>query len=49
MEGLDNGTLLYVGAFPMAWRIEVVDDDKYRSFEYVRSVSDSVRRFGVVC
>ena len=37
MEGINNGTPLFVGAYPVAWRFEVVDDDKHRGFEYVRS------------
>ena len=28
---------LPVAAFPVAWRIKIVDDDKHRGFEYVRS------------
>ena len=48
MEGLSNGTPLYVAAFPVAWRIEVFDDDKYRGFEYVRSELDEVRYFRAV-
>ena len=36
MEGLNNGTPLFVAAYPVAWRIGVVDDDGYRGFEYIR-------------
>jgi len=36
MEGLGNGTALSVAAYPVAWRVEVVNDDKHRGFEYVR-------------
>ena len=25
-----------VAAFPVAWRVEIVNDDKHRGFEYVR-------------
>ena len=35
MEG-PNGNILYVSAYPAAWRVQVVDDEKYRGFEYVR-------------
>ena len=37
MEGITDGTPLFIGAYPVAWRFEVVVDDKHRSFEYVRS------------
>ena len=36
MEGLSNGTPLFVAAYPVAWRIEVVNDDRHRGFEYAR-------------
>ena len=36
MEGIKGGTPLFVGAYPVAWRIEIFDDDKHRGFEYVR-------------
>jgi len=48
MEGLDNGTPLYVAPFPIPWRIEVVDDDKHRGFEYTRSGLDATPRIGLV-
>ena len=48
MEGISNGTPLSVAAYPVAWRIEIVDDIKHRDFEYVRSVLDVVRCIGVV-
>ena len=28
---------LIVTPYPAAWRIDVVDDDKHRGFEYIRS------------
>jgi len=40
MEGVNDGTQLYVAAYPIAWRIEVVDDDEHRGFEYIRSGLD---------
>lgn len=43
MEGLNNSTSLYVNAYPVAWRIETVNDDTYRGFEYVQSELDIIR------
>ena len=37
MEGLNDGTPLFVAAYPVAWRIETVNDEKHRGFEYVQS------------
>ena len=37
MVGLANGCPLSTSAYPVAWRIEVVNDDVHRGFEYVRS------------
>jgi len=37
MNGLTDGTPLFVTGYPTAWRIENVDDVMYRGFEYVRS------------
>ena len=37
MVGLQDGCVLSVVAYPVAWRVEVVNDDKHRGFEYVRS------------
>ena len=36
-EGLDNGAPLIVTGYPVAWRVEVVDDEIHRGYEYVRS------------
>jgi len=36
MAGLENGCPLSVCAYPVAWRIEIVNDDIHRGFEYVR-------------
>ena len=36
MVGLTNGCNLAVSAYPAAWKIEAVDDEIYRGFEYVR-------------
>jgi len=35
IEGVTNSPL-EVAAYPVAWRVEVVNDDKHRGFEYVR-------------
>ena len=40
VQGLKEGTPLYVAAYPAAWKIEVVDDEIHRGFEYVRSEPD---------
>jgi len=37
MVGLGNDKPISVSAYPVAWRIEVVNDDIFRGFEYVRS------------
>ena len=37
MVGLEDGNPISVSTYPAAWRIEVVNDDIYRGFEYVRS------------
>ena len=37
MAGLDNGSPLSVSAYPVAWRIEIVNDNIHRGFEYIRS------------
>ena len=40
MEGFNDATSLYVNAYPAAWRIETVNDEIHRGFEYVRSELD---------
>jgi len=35
-NGLNDGTSLFVSAYPASWRIEIATDDRYRGFEYVR-------------
>jgi len=37
MVGLENGSALFVVAYPVAWKVEVVNDEIHRDFEYVRS------------
>ena len=39
-QGLNDGTPVCVTAYPVAWRVEVVDDELCRGFEYIRSGSD---------
>jgi len=46
MEGMGDGCILSVAAYPVAWRIEVVNDDAHRGFEYVRCELDVARRTG---
>ena len=43
MDSVANGCTLYTTAYPVAWRIEIVDDDAHRGFEYVRSEHDIAR------
>ena len=38
MEELKPGALIYVTAYPVAWRVEVVNDGLHRGFEYLRSM-----------
>ena len=37
VAGLGNDTPLSVAPYPVAWRIEVVNDDIHSGFDYVRS------------
>ena len=48
MEGLGDGSLLRVAAYPVAWRIEVVNDDDHRGFEYIRSELHVAQHIGTV-
>ncbi|KAF9648163.1 hypothetical protein BDM02DRAFT_3115784 [Thelephora ganbajun] len=36
IKDVKDGSPLSVAAYPVAWRVEIVDDDKHRGFEYVR-------------
>ena len=36
MDGLSDGTPLCVATYPVAWRVEIVEDEKYSGYEYVR-------------
>ena len=47
MRGITGTTPITVAIYPLAWRIEVVNDNIHRGFEYVRSgqtVLDAVKR-----
>ncbi|KAF9781763.1 hypothetical protein BJ322DRAFT_1023120 [Thelephora terrestris] len=44
-EGTTKGTSFFVGPYPVAWRIEVVNDAKHRGFEYIRSEPEIIRIF----
>jgi len=44
MEGLNDGTALYVAAYPVAWRIEIVNDGSRRGFGCVLLGLDFTRR-----
>jgi len=46
MEGLDQSAPIFVAPYPIAWRVEVVEDDKHRGFEYIRLV-EVAQRIGV--
>jgi len=37
-EGLGEGAQLFVAAYLVAWRVEIVNDEKHRGYEYIRSV-----------
>jgi hypothetical protein len=43
MAGQANDSPLSVSAYPAAWRIEIVNDDIHRGFEYVRSEHNTTR------
>jgi len=36
LNGIGNGHAVSVSDFPVAWKIQAVDDARYRGFEYVR-------------
>ena len=37
LDGLQDGTALQVDPYPVAWRVEIVNDIKHRKFGFVRS------------
>jgi hypothetical protein len=47
MDGVKESTLS-VAAYPVAWRIEVVNDEEHRGFEYIRSELNVTRCIGGV-
>lgn len=42
MNGLNDGTALFVNAYPAAWRIEAINEGVHRGDEYVQSELDVV-------
>jgi hypothetical protein len=36
LEGTGGGSVVSVSEFPVAWKVTVVEDVKYKGFEYVR-------------
>jgi hypothetical protein len=36
LNGISNGHAVSVADFPVAWKIEAVNDAKHQNFEYVR-------------
>ena len=36
LTGLGNESVVSVATFPVAWRMEIVHDERYRGCEYVR-------------
>jgi hypothetical protein len=42
-----KGSPLSVTAFPVAWRVEIVSDDKHRGFEFIRLEPHVTRYTGV--
>ena len=49
MEGVNNRTVvLYVTAYPIAWRIDAVVDDGHRGFGHIRPGLDATQEIGTV-
>ena len=46
MAGVENDRPLSVSPYPVAWRVEVVNDDIHRGFEYVRYMTSPVPQNG---
>ena len=46
MEGLNHADVLFVTSYPVAWRVEIVDDEIHRGYEYVRSELGVTRNMG---
>jgi len=47
MGGPLQDSPLSVAAFPVAWRVEIVDDDRHRGFEFIRSEPRVTRNTGM--
>jgi len=43
MGGPLKGSPLSVTAFPVAWRVEIANDDEHRGFEFIRSELHIIR------
>ena len=39
---------IIVAPYPVAWRVELVDDDRHRGFEYIRLGLDVTRCNGAI-
>ena len=48
MVNLGNDCPLAVATYPVAWRVEVVNDDVHRGYEYIRSEHNVTRPIGTV-
>ncbi|KAF9648155.1 hypothetical protein BDM02DRAFT_2340785 [Thelephora ganbajun] len=44
MAGLENKCAISVAAYPVAWRVEIVNDGLHRGFEYVRIYWGTTKR-----
>ncbi|KAF9781759.1 hypothetical protein BJ322DRAFT_243044 [Thelephora terrestris] len=38
LEGLSNRSTVAVSPYPAAWRVQIVDDETHKGFEYIRLV-----------
>ena len=45
LSGLENESIVSAGTFPVAWRMEIVQDERYRGCEYVRYIFAQWNRF----
>ncbi|KAF9648162.1 hypothetical protein BDM02DRAFT_3115768, partial [Thelephora ganbajun] len=48
LDQIKGGSPLSVAIYPVAWRVEIVDDEKHRGFEYIRSELYLTRHIGAV-
>ena len=47
MDGMEDHCPLSVAAYPVAWRVELVDDEAYRGFEYIRYELEAAQWTGI--